>query len=57
MIGYERHADLAKEFRVSISTISKIVSESKKKPEVLREALTHQHEKESLMLKLTQEIN
>jgi hypothetical protein len=30
---------------------------AKKKTEVLREALTKQHEKESTMIKMTQEIN
>ena len=46
-------ADVAKEYRVSISTISKIVSQSKKKPEIVREALTKDHEKTALILRLT----
>lgn len=38
-------ADLAKEFRVSVSRISAIATEARRKPEVLRERISREAEK------------
>jgi hypothetical protein len=57
IVKRERWADLAKEFHVSQAVISNVVTKAKKKPEIVREALGKQHELESQMIKLTQEIN
>jgi hypothetical protein len=39
IINKESQVDLAKEFKVSLAVISNVVTEAKKKPEVVREAL------------------
>jgi hypothetical protein len=57
IVNSESQADLAKEYRVSQAVISLVVTSAKKQPEVGREALEKQHELESKMINITQEIN
>jgi hypothetical protein len=57
LMNLDSQTGLAKEYGVSPSTISLIITKAKRKPEVLREALGKQHEEESETLKITQEIN